>query len=645
MSILPENETGLKSMAVEFISKSSYSNALACADKLLRMNARSCEGLHIKAIVYMNLGRFAEAIEFVEKIITINDLYIAGYIVLAHVYKRQGRIHQEIEVLNLIIQLLDSLPKDTWSLQYQNAYSEAWSLLGTENIKLGKPDVGMDCLLTSCHVEQNATQKNIEYSNYLFASNYVFQLSNKERLKIHLGYADLFSNVIRIKHRFPIQKEKLRIGYISPNLCKHPVAYFSLAMFANFNREKFEVFVYCNNQPDGITGQIQSLASKWCEVYKLDADAIAKKIYEDSIDILVDLSGHTANSCIPILARKPAPIQLCGIGYFHSTGLKEVDYFIGDQYCDQEDEEQNFSEKIIRLPHSHFCYCAGLLFPEVSPLPSIRKGYITFGSFNNFAKINDEVLVVWQKILAQIKNSRLILKSKDFSSRDVCDAAYARLIKVGIDIDSVELRPFCNAYLQEYADVDIALDPFPYPGGATTCEALYMGVPLITLCGNRHGSRFGYSILKNVGLDDWIAHDRQEYIDKAIYFAKNKKILQNLRENLRQQICKSSLMDGIGYMKSLEDAYSSVWESYKAKCRRAKVDLIHRLWKEKSFEGAVQEAIDLYKVDSNHHETVVLLGYLLNRIGEREVALQILYQYKPQNDEIRELINEIQQSP
>lgn len=640
---MPDGVENLKQYAVEATARGCYYEVLSCGRKILQIEPKSCEALHAKALAYMHLKQYRKAVGIVQNIIEINDRYIGAYMVLAHVYKRQGRVKDELELLLMVIALLDGIPAETWTRQEQNAYSEAWSMVGYAKLLLGDAKAALECALRSFAAEQNKTDQIAEYSNCLFVSNYISELTNEERFELHLKYQEIFKNVDKCMHFFPKEKTKLRIGYISPDLKQHPVMYFSMAMFSRFDQDRFEVFAYHNGTPDLVTAQVKCMVSQWRQIQGMDTRETARLILEDQIDILVDLSGHTAHSCLPILAYKPAPVQLCGIGYFHTTGLDSVDYFIGDVHLDQEGEEAFFSEQILRLPNSHFCYCAGSAAPECAAVvPSIKKGYTTFGCFNNFAKVNDNVMRVWRKILTQVDNSRLILKSKDFSSLDVREAAYQRLEKAGIPRNQVELRGFSKRYLREYEDVDIALDPFPYTGGAITCAALYMGVPVLTLCGNRHGARFGYSILKNVGLEDWIAVSEDEYIAKAVTFAQDYELLQHLRQGLRTQMLASPLMDETGYMRELEKQYWRIWENYHTLCRARQIDLICDLWKRKEFEAAWQVAGDLYEADHQHPDTVYAFAYLLYQAAEKEMALEVLRQYPGKEEHIVQLIREIE---
>ena len=236
----------------------------------------------------------------------------------------------------------------------------------------------------------------------------------------------------------------------------------------------------------------------------------------------------------------------------NSTGLECFDYFLTDETC--AGDESFFTEKLIRLPHSHICFESSTSL-EVAAPPCLRKNFVTFGSFNQFSKMTDNMLTTWKKILDAVPNSRLILKSKMLETADCRDFISNRLKSVGIDTSRVELRGYTAEYLHEYGDVDIALDTFPYTGGVTTCDALFMGVPVISLYGERHGTRFGLSILKNIGLEELAVNSYDEYINRAVMLANDWELLSILRKNLRGMMKKSPLMDAKNYLREIEIAF------------------------------------------------------------------------------------------
>lgn len=405
-----------------------------------------------------------------------------------------------------------------------------------------------------------------DYSKLLFLLHYLRFIKRKHFFAESTSIQKLFTRVKQFHHepRSARQTTKIRIGYISPNFNKHAVALFVYHLIANYNKKDFEVYCYANCKEDPISNQLKQFPEKWINISGMDAEKIAAQIYNDKIDILVDLAGHTNNNALAVLVQKPAPIQMTGIGYFNTLGIKQVDYFLTDIYCDPIGENDNyFTEKLIRLPHSHLCYTPLNAHPPAKPAPCIRNDYITFGSMNFFSKINITVIKTWQKILDNVPHSKLLLKDKIAGYEYTLNYIKKHWQKNGIDISRIEFQPASPDYIKSYYNIDIALDTFPYPGGATTCDALYMGVPVITLAGERHGSRFGYSLLKNIGgMDTCIAFSIEEYIYKAVQLAQNYQKINAYHLNLYEKMLNSPIMNADIYMKDIQKAYKTVWKKY-----------------------------------------------------------------------------------
>ena len=354
---------------------------------------------------------------------------------------------------------------------------------------------------------------------------------------------------------------KLRIGYISPDFRLHAAAYFFMPLVRDFDAASFDVTCYARGKRDRVTSLFRQKGVRWKDISRLSARDAARLIERDGIDILIDLAGHTQGSGLPVLARRPAPVQMTAIGYMATTGLRAVDYFLSDIYCSPWDMgARGFSEKVLRMPHSHLCYAPVLRDMPKSggEAPFVRNGYITFGSFNNFSKVSDDMLALWRGVLERMKGARLVVKSKICSIAAGRKIVKERLHRFGIPLAQVELRPYSPDYLEQYTDIDIALDTFPYTGGVTTCEALYMGVPVITKAGGTHGSRFSTSILENAGLSQLVARGDMEYVRKAVELADSPDILRRLHRDLRAHVEASPLMDAKGYMKDLEDIYREI---------------------------------------------------------------------------------------
>lgn len=365
------------------------------------------------------------------------------------------------------------------------------------------------------------------------------------------------------KRRARTFSRKLRIGYISPDFRLHAAAYFFMPLVRDFDAASFEVTCYARGKRDRVTSLFRQKGVRWKDISRLSARDAARLIERDGIDILIDLAGHTQGSGLPVLARRPAPVQMTAIGYMATTGLRAVDYFLSDIYCSPWDMgARGFSEKVLRMPHSHLCYAPVLRDMPKSDgeAPFVRNGYITFGSFNNFSKVSDDMLALWRGVLERMKGARLVIKSKICSIAAGRKIVKERLQRFGIPLAQVELRPYSPDYLEQYTDIDIALDTFPYTGGVTTCEALYMGVPVITKAGGTHGSRFSTSILENAGLSQLVARGDMEYVRKAVELADSPDILRRLHRDLRAHVEASPLMDAKGYMKDLEDIYREIAE-------------------------------------------------------------------------------------
>ena len=403
-----------------------------------------------------------------------------------------------------------------------------------------------------------------EYDNFLFNLHNV-NVTREKLFAETCGFNKFFASLPRYTHDIKrhARHKKIRVGYISPDVRFHVVAFFSAHFFKSYDRTRFEVFVYANNRADKITEQFKANVDGFRDILDKPSREVAEKIFRDEIDILVDLAGHTANNSLTVLAYKPAPVQISGIGWFDSTGLDAVDYFIADKFTDPEGlNEKFFTEKILRLQHSHFCYTWHDFPFMTTPAPAAKKGYVTFGSFNGFAKVTDDMLKLWAKILDAVPNSRLFLKSRTFRPNCGLELVRKRMIDAGLDVERVDFEPDEIDYVRKYEQVDIALDTFPYPGGGTTCDALYMGVPVITLVGERHGSRFGYSLLVNAGLAELCAFTPEEYVQKAVELARDLPRLREYHLTIRRKLEVSPVMNDAIYMGEIELAYEKIFAAW-----------------------------------------------------------------------------------
>lgn len=475
---------------------------------------------------------------------------LLGGLLKAYILRTQKRYVSEIS-------LLENLVHDFAASEDKKRLADAYSLLGAAYRMLGQSEAAVAAFATSARLEPRTVRKLTEISNALFAANAIEDLSAAKMQELYAVYRRYLQEMaIQAYPPPPGQHAKIRVGYLSADLRDHAVGQFVRPFFYHYNPADFEVFVYqLNADSDFVTEDLRRAPVHWCNLVGAEFAEIAQAIRQDEVDILVELGGHTAGNALPVFAYRPAPVQLSGIGYFNSTGIFECDGFLSDIYCAPEEISPYFTENLLRLPHTHFCYQPYKTFPKVSPPPCLSKSYITFGSFNNFAKVNDGILQLWREILLRVANSRLILKHQLLGTVEGRDYTLARLKKLELPMERIELRPYSADYLQEYADMDIALDTAPYPGGLTTCEALYMGVPVVALTGNRHGARFGKSFLRNIGLGELAAENPRQYVAMAVAMAGDRKLLLALRQSLRQMMQDSPLMNAGAYMRDVENLY------------------------------------------------------------------------------------------
>ena len=348
---------------------------------------------------------------------------------------------------------------------------------------------------------------------------------------------------------------RLRIGYVSADFRQHVVGYNLLPLFRAHDRERFEIYGYSNVvQADSMTAQFQSLCSGWRDISQIDDDFAARLIASDSIDVLVDLSLHMSGNRLGVFARKPAPIQATFAGYPGTTGLPAIDYRLTDPYLDPPGQFDAFySERSIQLPHSFWCYQPLSAEPKVNRLPALTNGFITFGCLSNPTKLNPNVLSLWAEVMRQTTNSRLLLQARTGSHRDRISAF---LDACGIARDRVSFVDFqpTEQYLRTYHRIDIGLDTFPYNSHTTSLDALWMGVPVVTLVGKTVVGRAGLSQLSNLGLAELAAHDPAEFVRITTDLAANLPKLADLRANLRPRMEQSPLMDAKAFARGIEAA-------------------------------------------------------------------------------------------
>jgi len=409
------------------------------------------------------------------------------------------------------------------------------------------------------------------YSNLLLVLNGSTRFDETAVFAAHRRYAERFETPLVAswpKHTNDRTPDRpLRIGYVSSDLRMHSVAWFIEPVLANHDRERFEVYAYHGHEvEDEVSGRLRSHVTQWRRLIGLSDEEVARGIHEDRIDILVDLNGHTAMNRLLVFARKPAPVQVTWLGYPNTTGLAAMDYRLTDRFADPEGMTERYhTESLLRLPESFSCYRPPDAAPEVGALPSGEGGAVTFGSFNNRSKIGPEVIALWARVLHGVPGSRLMLKGKGYDDESVQQALRDAFRIHGIGEERLRLHGGYDAHaehLRRYHEIDIALDPFPYNGTTTTCDALWMGVPVVTLAGTTHVARVGVSLLNHLGLTEWIANSAREYVEIAARWAADVQRLATLRRELRARMARSPLIDAPTFTRHLESAYRSMWQHW-----------------------------------------------------------------------------------
>jgi predicted O-linked N-acetylglucosamine transferase (SPINDLY family) len=512
-------------------------------------------------MAYCNLGialhkmhRNDEAIACFQRALDIDPDNVSVLSHLAHACKDKKQFEQAIAYVKC-------------ALKIQPGFEGGYALLADIQLAYGKLEQARD----SYRQELELYPESLDtHSAYLFMLNFLSDMPASTALEEAKTYGRLASQHARkFKHWLCSfdPKRPLRIGLVSGDFRDHPVGYFLenvLRALVDHAQPKLQIFGYYSHfTNDGITADIRSCCDTWRDVYSLSDEQLANQVHQDAIDILIDISGHTAHNRLPMFAWKPAPVQATWLGYFPTTGLAEIDYRIADPWVPPIANEINFTEKVFRLHETYVCFTPPHADIVVTPLPALENGYVTFGSFNNLTKLNDPVIATWARILKSVDKSRLFLKTHQLSSDIARQAIVDRFAAHDIAPDRLILEGFSarSEHLKAYQRMDISLDPFPVPGGTTSVEALWMGIPIVSLAGEHYLSHIGASTLHNAGLHDWIATSIDEYIDHAVSFAKDVNQLASLRSDLRSRVLNSPLFDAPRFARNFNVALHEMWST------------------------------------------------------------------------------------
>jgi protein O-GlcNAc transferase len=528
--------------------------AEACYRQVLAAQPNHPDALHLLGLIAQQLRRYDLAVQLIRQAIEGNGhpVYFSN---LGAVLSDEGKLEEAITAYRRAI----SIKPD---------FAEAYSNLGNALNEQGKLDEAIAAYRQAISIRSDFPEA---HSNLLFCLNDHDKVTNDQLFATHREWGERYGRQAPQPSTYANVREaerRLRIGYVSPDFRLHSVAYFVEPLLKSHDRQTVEVFCYAEvMQPDAITAHLQGLADHWLVTIGLSDDELAERIRMDGIDILVDLAGHTAKNRLRVFARKPAPIQVTWLGYSNTTGLEAIDYRLVDAVTDPVGEADAWaSETLVRLDGGFLCYGGLQGAPEPAGPPCLETGTVTFGSFRQPGpKVSSATLDAWVRLLARLPQARLLLKGRSFADAATRASFLARVSERGVAAERVELvasLPDATAHQAVYHRVDIALDPFPNNGTTTTCEALWMGVPVVTLRGDRHAGRVGASLLTQIGLTDLIANSVEEYVEIALALTGNPAGLAEMRRSLRAHLAASPLCDGRAFARKVEAAFRNMWHQW-----------------------------------------------------------------------------------
>ena len=402
-------------------------------------------------------------------------------------------------------------------------------------------------------------------------SNLLFNLIYKKNFDInfYLSQAKNFSincktikKNININYKYDTKPKKLRIGFVTADFGNHPGGYFTLNLLKELKKKNLELIAYPTiERKDEFSHHFKKLFLKWTPIEKKNDEDVIKEVVDDKIHILIDSQGHSAQNRLPIFIYKPAPVQITWLGQ-GSTGIPEIDYFIGSKHLNPKHEDSHYVEQIYRLPEISQCFTPPDFNVLVKDLPAIKNNFITFGCINKLTKVNDDVIKLWSKILLSIPNSKIFLKNKDLDDSKTVSNIVEKFKKNNINKEKLIFEGKSSnrkELLDTYNKIDIALDPFPFQGNTTSIEAIWMGVPVIVLKGDRFIFHFGESINSNLKMNDWVAENKENYVLKAIKFSSNLKELSNIRTNLRSRALNSPVFNATSFGNYFDEMLWEIW--------------------------------------------------------------------------------------
>ena len=587
IKINPNYAQAYNNLGVALHKLNKIDDAIIYYKKAINLKNDFAEALNNLGNAHMDLKSFKVSLDYFKKALKFKPDYAEAYNGLGAInekldnksdalnnYQEAIKIKPDYaEVYNNLGSLFSSLSQfDASLLNYKKAiklkpnYEKSYNNLGNLLNNLGQYDEATEAYKQAIKIKPDYARA---YSNLLFNIihkkdfDLAFYLSEAKKFRLN---CKSIKKKLSFDYNYENNPKKLKIGFVSADFGNHPGGYFTLSTLRELRKRNFELIAYPTiERNDEFSYHFGPLFSKWHLIEKKKDEEVVRQIFKDGVHILIDLQGHSAKNRLSIFMYKPAPIQATWLGQ-GSTGIHEIDYFIGSNHITPKHEEEHYVEKVLRLPEISQCFTPPDFDLEVKNLPAIKNNFITFGCVNKLNKVNDDVIALWSKVLLSITNSKLLLKNKDLDSKKIVEITFRRFESQNIKKDRLILEGHAKTrkeLLDVYNKIDIALDPFPYQGNTSTIEAVWMGVPVITLKGNRYLFHFGESINSNLNMLDWIAENHNEYISKAIKFSSNLKELSKIRKNLRSNALKTAVFDAKSFAEHFDKMLWNMWKNFK----------------------------------------------------------------------------------
>jgi protein O-GlcNAc transferase len=542
----PRNPAFYSTLGIFQEKQGKIDQAITSHQHALNIEPNYAQAHHNLGIAWRKKGEFETAIGYYRKALELKPDFAEAHCNLANALAHEGQVDPAFSHYQQALALKPNL-------------AEAHNNLGNRFKDIGQIDEAIACYRRALAIKPDYVEAN---SNILYALNYHPDVDVKRISEEHGRWNQRYAARLKRFAHSPSNRSpdgRLRIGYLSPFFFDQAESFFTVPLLANHDHAAFEIFCYSDViNPDQITARLRNYADVWREVCNQSDESVAQIIYDDHVDILIDLTMHMAEGRPLVFARKPAPVQACWLAYPGTTGLTTMDYRITDSFMDPPDADTScYSESSIRLPD---CWVVYDPLAENPPHPPERTGRFTFGSLNNPAKINDAVIRLWGRLLQAVPESRLLLQAKSQEHRHRIASI---LTCFGVTHDRLEFVGWMprSKYLSTYGQIDIALDPLPYNGITTTCDSLYMGTPVLTLAGQTTAGRAGQAILNTIGLEEFVAHTPDEFVETGSKLANDVPRLIKIRRTLRFRLAASPLMDAPRFARNMEAAYQQMWQA------------------------------------------------------------------------------------